>query len=386
MVTIKGKELVRSNGRTPNERVEAAIDFGKHHAFTIVVIVAGLATILALYTPGQATKSLSTYDDWLQFIVGLYNLVIMTWPLYLAVTTRHQMGLRLAVIGFSIVFTFFVLAFWVRLIDLAGMAATAWSIPFVGSIVLPLLAVASHGFTAILLSYVPAKDTITNSSELDELAEDLRSVQRKEARASNESAAAQSILDQDQAETDRLTQETDRLLKLKQRADEAIQQLQPSTDKQKLAEELNRANATIGVLSSEKGHDKNPYLQQLLARKERLESEIENLEHQITLTPEYSARKASLPPLEAASKRSQAAADKEQRSRKVAEEATETLRLATEERTTLEARQQAVLDQQAASKAEQKRTWRDAAIWPIVFLSVAILLYPLWYGWISATS
>lgn len=390
MATNNSKQLVRRDRPTQQETVKQMIDFGKRHAFTIFVIVAGVITLLALQANGIAQSSNEfTFDDTLQTIVGLYNLAIMAYPAYLAITRRQQTVSRLIIIGISVVFTFFVLAVWVRLVDMLINAGSVWSIPFIGSIVLPLLALAAHGYAAILLSYVP-ETAPRDRQDLTDLDEDLRSAKRKEARATVEHDAAQNLLEPDVKRLSDLTRERDQRVKEREAADLAVQELPASVTLNQQTEDLKALSANIAIVQQHVSDDKSDrgaksQLAKLGTMERELRASIADLRTDIEASPEAAAAHAAKQAEVEASMHTKDAYEKMQLSEQRVKEAYGKLLQATEERTLLEEDRQHATDHQTATHTEERANWRDSVFGPVTCLVIAIALYPVWYGWVIAT-
>ncbi len=404
-----GQEVVVARENAPEQShfaratMEKAAEMAKRFAFPVFVAVAGLIVWFALFVTGMASGEMGafTYPTAVATIVGIYNAVIMAYPAFLAIRKRDQLfGLRLGIIAASIIIIFF-FPIGLRIMASMGIAQALWGLKILG-----VVAIALHGYAAILLTHYKAADpevqeTLDSPVDLsdqikaahaeqvaaakkaaiatarkDNLAEVVNTASEKRLRSTEVFEAAKATLEEQPATIDRNAKKTELedVTKAISKLKSEVEKLQREVDTQK--------NATLKKMATDKLAVKEAELGTLNGEAEVLEEQLAELEEAVRNLPEmddFNEAKAS-----------------QEESSKEEKDAQDDLEVATKkskERDLESADASSVLnglkDDQAESDNLQKEanqavksTWRDVAIWPVVTLLGACFLYAAWYGWV----
>lgn len=369
------------NSGTEPERAEERgarrlAQYVSRHAFGLYLLVISIIMMLALI--GLYPLSTYQYDVGLPAAVLLFGIAVMAWPIILAVRKKQHTMLRIAIAGGSIITLPLIILGMLALSNENKAYAEQWEVPLIGPVVLPLLAIAFHAAAGFVLAKFKPEgenDVERLSNELPVLREerdrhngivadraaDVRAEEEDEPRiaASFEEAEAESLRAaeaRDEAAAALASNATGVALKEAQEALNATKERSYRSDAQRDAA-FEAANEAVNAASAD--HQSSDEWEAYNAAM-TVASDAANRAAEIAADQEAAARR--LRDARAAHAAASRAADLRQIALDEAEVALE-----------------------EARKAD-KSGWRDVAALPTALLINAGLLYPIWYGWVLATT
>lgn len=415
--TTPGQEAEQHNpdahahAETPKSPLgRARVWVQQHMAFVIVLIIAVIVENIALQGFGLPSIEFA-YDDQIAVIAGIFSLVVMAYPAYLTVTSKQRVLPRILIMVVSTLFSFLLLAFWVRLIGPFGM--DLWEVAFLGPVILPPAATVLHALAALFLTLSPkdakeAEATIADQQAL------LPGLEANIAKAAGEVSDAQSEhtiregrVSQLKSAHEAKDQEAKALSTAFKKAEQAFKDTDTAKDlakaeaelaiveanKQSLVEQITQKRADLKAekLDSLKQVlqgalvDLDAELSQVVADHTSLTNRVRDLK----VTAEASDEKKAMDEAQRLSDEAQEAAraiqtDLEAAEGKLDEASAELAGKSAKHELATKARDEAK-DAINEAQATLRGGWGDTVFAPVLCLVLAFILYSTWYGWALAT-
>ena len=390
-----------STTTTPAPTKKVTTDTAKKFVFPVALAIAAAIAWVFLFTTGMTVGAMGafTYPAKAALIIGIYNIVIMAWPVVLAVQKRQLMVLRLLFVAATIVVSLIMLP-WL-FISAAGLAQALWGLKIFG-----VLALLLHGLTAYLLTRYsgPDRDVEAERGELRGIADNTRKAEQKATMANKALEAHRLQMDQDKCVHAKLQKTATKRQEAYQHATEVFKKDPLVVERDEAKEKVDAKTAEIAKLDELRDEIQSKIWRSANSNeKTRLQSNLDNLNgERASLTAELASLEANAARLEAEvqgsdikkqldaataahAKASGAEATQQKDlddAEKVAKKATKKAGAANATLTSLQTdKDNATTRIEAADKAA-KSVWRDVIIWPAVAFIGAFLLYPAWYGWV----
>jgi hypothetical protein len=379
-------------------------DMIKNHLFEIGLVVVGLLTILALHANGF--RGVFVYDDAMGVIIGIFNVVIMVYPLILAIKNRQW--LRLGIIVASIVFAFFALPILVRVFGPLGKSL--WATPVLGPIVLPLAAVFFNIAAAYMLANYGPKGPDVAAQEKGRIPGLRNNVTAAETRYSQMRIAAATRTDSE-ADAKAKFEKSDKKSKAraedyqtaKKAYDVSSAVVNDTALKAKLKTNENSQKDIIGVIDSKvldlkratavnvKAHlqgeidSLDVQLGTLIAEGMEIKAALDNMKIEIENSPKKVAMDDAFTASEKSSKATLTTQEAFESATKSAKKADTKLGVASADLTKSREELNTTNIRITEAKQAQRGGWRSVVFWPIFALVGAFGFYPLWYSWVLST-
>lgn len=382
----------------------------QHMAFVIVLIVAVVAENIALRGLGLPSDEF-VYDDRIAVIAGIFSLVVMVYPAYVAITSKQRVMPRILIMVVSTLFAFLLLAFWVRL--LGPMGQDLWEVAVIGPVVLPFAATALHALAALFLTLSPkdAKEAETTIADQQAL---LPELEANIAKAAGEVSDAQNEHTIREGRVSQLKSAHEAKNKDAQALSAAFKEAEQAFKDTPVAKELTEAEAKLALSEANKASlveqitQKRAELkgEKLESLKQVLQGALDDLDAELSqavadhttltnrvrdlkVTAEASDEKKAMDEAQRLSDEAQEAAreiqtDLETAEGKLDEASSELASMSEKQVLATEARDKAK-DAISEAQATLRGGWGDTVFAPVLCLVLAFTLYSTWYGWALAT-
>lgn len=386
--------------------------FIAEHLFTIYLIVVVILAGVVFTARGLAGNAF-TYDDEIPVIVFVYGIAIMAYPAVLAIMAiKNKNGrfawLRLAIIAASLIYTATLFVFQVRA---SGKdASVAWSITFLGPVILPLAAIIVHAVAAYLLTRYGPKGSDAAAQDKAKIAGIEANITSAETDFSGAktSAAAYTEAEEDAKkefeeadgiskaraeeykEAKKIFDETSAVrgqadIKEKIKANDRFQHDTATAIETKEAR-LSQTNApSVKSLLQDEIDSLNGQLSEFRIKAIELAEELETTKESVDALPEKKAMDDAL----AASEAAEAITNAAKQEYDAAIDAAKEPRRSMEVNGKIVEQHELQLKETNARIAEaslsQRGAWRSVVFGPLACLIVAFVLYPVWYGWVLSS-
>jgi len=392
---------IHTTSTSNSDATKSVSETAKKFVFPIALAIAAAIAWVFLFTTGMTVGAMGafTYPAKAALIIGIYNIVIMAWPVVLAVQKRQLMVLRLLFVAATIVVSLIMLP-WL-FISAAGLAQALWGLKIFG-----VLALLLHGLTAYLLTRYsgPDRDVEAECNQLRGLGDNILKAEQDATMANKALEGHREQLNQDKRAHTTLQVAATNCREAYQQATEVFKKDPLVIKRDEAKDKVDAKTATIAKLDEQRDEvQKKIWNSANAGKKTELQSNLDNLNaERASLTAQLVSLETEATRLEAevqgsdvkkelddatAAHMEASGAEATQQkdlddAEKVAKEATKKAGVANATLTSLQTDKDSATTRIEAADKAAKGVWRDVIIWPAVAFIGAFLLYPSWYGWV----